>query len=99
MPTMRKRNLMDTIASAMQQQSYLTCVGSDQIGDLDALGQYEFDVLAQLGHHRRPLPIYRDGIWYCHVCDFYSVDLTEVSRHLLTVHEALPSREEESYIH
>ena len=89
---------MDANARPFQPPLQLTCLGSEQTGSLDTLGQREFDILAHLCHQRRTLPVYREGLWCCYECGFYSADIDEVGRHLLGDHEALPPDAEDEEI-
>jgi hypothetical protein len=86
---------MEVRTATFCRSLHLNCLGSDQIGELDRLGQREFDVLARLFDQRRSLPVYREGLWCCYDCNFYSADIEEVGQHLLTVHQALAPDEEE----
>lgn len=90
---------MDSSVLVYQQPLTLTCFGSEEIGSLDSLGQHEYDVLAQLFHERRSLPVYRNGLWCCYDCGFYSIDIEEVSHHLLQCHEACPPDEDDLRLH
>ena len=91
---------MNIRISAFRRLSQLSCFGSEQIGELDRLGSHEYDVLSQLFSQRRSLPVYREGLWCCYDCNFYSVNIEEVKQHLLKVHQALPAEEEDDvYTH
>jgi hypothetical protein len=73
-----------------QPDVHLVRRGSAQLESLEILDPYELEVLALLCFHRRTLPVYREGIWYCFDCNYYSADIAAVSRHLLTEHEPFP---------
>jgi hypothetical protein len=90
---------MDVRVVVSQQPASLTCFGSEDIDTLDMLGQFEFDVLALLFNQRRSLPVYRDRLWYCYDCGFYSLNIEEVGQHLLQHHEPSPPDEEELTVH
>jgi hypothetical protein len=88
---------MDSQMEVLKTRMPLTCLGSEQIDSLDIMGQHEFDRLAQLFRQRRSLPVYREGIWFCYDCSYYTTDIDEISSHILRFHDPLPPDPEELF--
>ena len=89
---------METIKASLRGHAYLSSYGSEEIRELDRLGQQDYDILSMIQEHRRCLPVNRSGVWHCQECHFYTVTIEAMGRHLLQFHDpAPPDREDLCY--
>ena len=88
---------METIRGSLREHAYFCSYGSDQIRELDRLGDQEYEILSMIQEQRRCLPVNRAGVWHCQECHFYTATLERMQSHLLHFHDPAPADPEELF--
>lgn len=81
-----------------QKSHELDILPEDQVEDVIGAGYFsdeQLDAFFQLVTHRRSLPVYANGIWYCYECCFQAGDIQTMSVHILKTHNRAPVNERE----